>query len=33
MYANGDAKMINGGDGDKSQIILLPIKKLHEYIS
>ena len=32
MYASGDAKMIKGGDGDKSQLVLLPIKKLHEYL-
>ena len=31
MYMKGDARLVYGGDKDKSQLALLPIKKLAEY--
>ena len=31
MYMKGDARLVYGGDKDKSQLVLLPINKLAEY--
>lgn len=33
MYLSGDATMTYGGDKNKSQLVLLPINKLHEFCS
>ena len=32
MFSKGDARIVYGGDKDKSQLVLLPINKLAEYV-